>query len=549
MISRVTIRKFKRFEDTTIDFPGHVVLAGPNNSGKTTVLQAIAAWSFAMNRWKERGDYRLRRDAYAKAPIPRPAFAPVSLRSFELLWKERNYKAGPLQVEIRTTEGWRVTMEFIADTPEQILVRPLRDATPEVLKTADLMTVLVPPMTGLNTEEPVYQRPKVDQVLGQGKPGDIIRNLLVEAHENDVAWRGLTESIRRIFGYEMLPPVSTGPHIVAEYRASGTGAQFDIASAGSGFQQILMLLAFLHARPASILLLDEPDAHLHVILQDVIFHELHSVAVKQKSQLIIATHSEVIINSVEPKLLCMIFDQPRMLESTEDRDRLGEALRTVSQVDIMNAQQAPGVLYLEDYTDLNILREFARILNHPAYETLTTRLFWKKTVFETHPGSPGIKARDHYDALRLVKNDLPALELVDGDANPNITDSPITGIGFQRIRWRRYEIESYLIHPAALARYVEKTVGSQAAPAHVADMEQYLNDILPPAVIREPLGNHAFLAGIKARTDLLPPILHAAGLPEVPYTEFHEIAALMLPEEIHPEVIEKLNIIQRAFRL
>lgn len=41
----------------------------------------------------------------------------------------------------------------------------------------------------------------------------------------------------------------------------------------------------------------------------------------------------------------------------------------------------------------------------------------------------------------------------------------------------------------------------------------------------------------------------AAGLPAFPYTRYHEIAAVMLPEEIHPEVKEKLDLIQKAFNL
>ena len=35
-----------------------------------------------------------------------------------------------------------------------------------------------------------------------------------------------------------------------------------------------MLLTMLNTRPGAVLLLDEPDAHLHVILQDAIYGEL-----------------------------------------------------------------------------------------------------------------------------------------------------------------------------------------------------------------------------------------------------------------------------------
>lgn len=548
MISKVGIRRFKRFNEVTFDLPGHIVLAGRNNTGKTTVLQAIAAWGLALTRWKQLNNYQRRGRAYAKAPIARQAFSAVPQRSFDLLWNERSYN-GSMWVGIESLAGWQVTMEFIADTTEQIYVRPASTVEPNMVRRAELLTVLVPPMTGLSTDEPVYQRPKVDQLLGQGKPGDIIRNLLVEAHQSEEAWPALGESIHRLFGYEILPPDATGADIIAEYRVRPDGPRLDVASAGSGFQQVLMLLTFLHTRPASVLLLDEPDAHLHVILQDVVYNELHSVAVKQRSQLIIATHSEVIINSVEPRQLCMLLDRPRMLESVAERTRLVAALRVLPNTDIMLALEAPGVLYLEDYTDLNILREWARILNHPAYETLTTRLFWKKTVWETRDGAPGIKARDHYAALTLVKENLPGLELVDGDAHADITATPITGEGLQRTRWRRYEIESYLLHPDSLSRYVEKAVGTDAAPTHITDLRKYLEDNFPPAFIREPLGDHAFLIGTKARTELIPPALTAAGLLAVPYTDYDEIASVMTPEEIHPEVIEKLDAIQRAFRL
>lgn len=57
------------------------------------------------------------------------------------------------------------------------------------------------------------------------------------------------------------------------------------------------------------------------------------------------------------------------------------------------------------------------------------------------------------------------------------------------------------------------------------------------------------LNATKARTYLIPPALTAAGIHGISYTRYHEIAALMLPEEIHPEVTEKLDAIQRAFNL
>lgn len=550
MIRRVIIRRFKRFDEVTFDLPGHIVLAGPNNTGKTTMLQAVAAWSLAFNRWRALNDFNPRNHGYRKAPITRQTFSAVPLRAFEMLWNNRRYQAtAPIEIEIHSAAGWKIAMELIHESTEQIYARPKSDTPAAMLRSAELRTVFVPPMTGLSTDEPVYQRPKLDQLLGQGRPGEIIRNLLVEAHQSETAWLDLTVSMRRLFGCEVLPPDASGADIIAEYKTEGSDTRLDIASAGSGFQQVLMLLTFLNTRPGSVLLLDEPDAHLHVLLQDAIYSELRSVAARQNSQLIVATHSEVIIDSVDPRELCILFNHPRRVSDAVERTKLARSLRILTDTDIMLALVSPGVLYIEGHTDLNILREWARILDHPVRDALSTRAFCRPTILENRPGARGVSSKDHYEALKLVREDLPGLMILDGDADPRIPETSLTGQGLQKIRWRRYEIESYLIHPAALARYIEHKVGKGAADLHLADLEKYFNDNFPPAVIRDPMGEHAFLNSTKARTDIIPPALAAAGVHGVEYTDFHEIAALMRSEEIHPEVIEKLDAIKRAFRL
>ena len=57
------------------------------------------------------------------------------------------------------------------------------------------------------------------------------------------------------------------------------------------------------------------------------------------------------------------------------------------------------------------------------------------------------------------------------------------------------------------------------------------------------------LNNTKARTNLIPPILAAAGFPGMSHTRFSEIAAIMRPGKIHPEVRAKLDAIQHAFGL
>ena len=143
MIRTIRIRGFKRFDEVELRLPGHVVLAGPSNTGKTTVLQAIASWSLALQRWRELNDFNRRR-GYTRAPIARQAFAAVPLRSFDLLWTDRRYQ-GQIEIELRHDTGWSVTMEFIADSTEQIYVRPAKDVPLDMLRELALPVVYVPP--------------------------------------------------------------------------------------------------------------------------------------------------------------------------------------------------------------------------------------------------------------------------------------------------------------------------------------------------------------------------------------------------------------------
>ena len=541
-ITRVVIRNFKRFSDEVFDLNGHVVIAGPNNSGKTTLLQAIATWHLVLGRWRELNDYQRHGKAYTKAPIARQAFYSVPLRAFDLLWHQRGSKE-KIEIEV-TYDNRRISVEIISDSSEQVYVRPLRDVPPERLINSDNLPkpVFIPAMTGLGTEEPVYQKPKINQLLGQGKPGDVLRNLLVEANQDQDAWEQLTESIKRMFSYVLLPPNTDGPNIIAEYQHRINGEKYDIASAGSGFLQVLMLLTFMNSRKGSVLLLDEPDAHLHVILQDGIYNELKAAAQTNSSQLIIATHSEVVINAVDPRELCALLDVPRRLANDDERAALIRSLSVLSNLDIMLAREKENVLYVEGRTDLDLLRVWACALNHRAVGFLE-QPFWKPVVFETRQKAEGIKADEHFRSLLLAHEAIRGIQVIDRDGNENLPDRKTAFDGkFLRLCWTRYEIESYLVHPDVLARFVAETIGSTAELADVIPMKETMREYLPGRVVDDP-AQHDGLKNTKARTEILPPILDKAGLLDFHYSRYAEIAMVMKPEEIHPEITDKLDAI------
>jgi len=551
VIDKVTIRNWKRFEQIEFDLERrHIVLVGPNNCGKTTVLQAIAAWGFALRRWRQTNHDLNERNGWQRIPITLEQFVPVSVRSFDLLWRDR--QAGkPIEIEVSCGTK-SVGMEFEADpqSPFQMFVRPTHASNAPSIESLTCSTLFVPAMTGMLLEEPVLTKPKIEQMLGRNRPGEVLRNLVADVAGDPEAWRSLKATVVDLFGIELLDPDAAGADIVADYRQIGGNARFDLASAGSGFQQVVMLLAFLERQRGSILLLDEPDAHLHVFLQERIVEVLRDAATRSGSLLVAATHSEVILDSVDYDEICVLMEKPQRLVDDAGKATLKDALRVIDHEDLAKARLVPGVLYLEDYTDLAILREFARVLGHPAANVLGPAAYWRKVVASPGSKRPGISAQDHFDALRLARPGYPGFQLVDGDSKEEGPRDKTYGTPPKR-RWPRYEIESYLVQPESLERFVLRHADLAAGLGHVQRMRDKMAELLTSQFVADPMSTtvpaQAVLKGTKASTELLPPILEAGGLPAFPKKRFHELAAQMMPSEIHQDVRDVLDAICTAF--
>ena len=560
MIREIVLHRFKRFASERFDLSGHVILAGPNNCGKTTVLQAVAAWALGLKRWRELNDFQRHGGAYTKAPLARQAFSAVPLRSYELLWKDRQY-TGAIEIEASLTDGQRVTMEFHKDSTEQVYVRPKNDVEPGIVRDLNVEVVYVATVGGLSTRELILNPESIETLLGEQKPGEVVRNLLLQVSKGN-SWQKVTEAVQRLFGVELLAPQTVGGQIVCEYRPSAEQPYFDLLNAGAGMQQVVMLLACLFWRRGSLVLVDEPDAHLHVFLQDTIFSELKKAAAETKSQLVIATHSESIFNSADPGQICVMMGQPRRLSSAVELQKLRQAVTVLRQSDLVAALAAPGILYLEGYTDLNLLREWARILKHPLSDYLNRTPYWQPVVWNPGDDLRGIKAQDHFNALQLVKEGITGIWLLDADGKSKVKTSEAPEPGkLNRLAWSRYETESYLVHPGPIARFIDKQVGGGGIAAVKKILTQQFNAYLGPSLgaqvaddfIASPLNPQQavarYLAETKARTTILNGILQEGGVHGLDYTRFNEIAAEMLPAEIDSEVVAKLDFIHKAFDL
>ena len=215
MIQRVTLRNFKRFEEQVFDLADSVVLAGPNNAGKSTLLQAIATWKFGLDRWVARrqdGSSAVKRTGVA---ITRNDFTTVPLREMNLLWKDRRVSGGDgpgasrfIEIEVagyRDGVTWECGLEFQYHSREMVYVRPLGakrlggdDISRFPPKAAvGIEVVHVPPLSGIQRDEPLHARGMQDLLVGQGRSGELLRNLLLGIHQSgNEDWHSLASRSR-----------------------------------------------------------------------------------------------------------------------------------------------------------------------------------------------------------------------------------------------------------------------------------------------------------------------------------------------------------------
>jgi len=561
MITELSVDHFKRFGTEKIDLNGEVILlAGPNNSGKSTVLQAVAAWNLALRRWiEERGKRKSKR----RISLTADEFTALPLREMNLLWEDRRTavarqtakgntsQARPIVITLTgngpQAEPWQLAIEFLYASQKLIWARPidLQDpagTSPAIPAGAEQLNMVhIPPFSGLETEEPFRDIGIQNRLIGQGRPGEIVRNLLwtLWNQPDKTAWKALVNDIRHLFQYELLPPAYgvAQPFIVCEYRPSSrTGhraPRLDIANAGSGFHQNLLLLAFFYAKPATTLLLDEPDAHLHFILQREVFNHLRSVAADRACQLIVATHAEALLDDTEPTNILSFFGKPHRLQTRQQVQDLRAALHRLSSIDLLQA-------------DARLLSEWANLLSHPAQR------FFKFPYIYPMGGSGELgEIKRHFSALRIAFPNIHGLCLLDRDLNtgPEALDFPN---GLQLLRWRRYEIENYLLNPDILKRYLgqnELLASSRpeqpALPTVPVDVIEHDQDYIDHEFARQGLAGLNYLSDdiqilrdLKA-SELLVTIL-GKTYRRTAKRELSLVARVMQPDEVHPEVIEKL---------
>ncbi len=447
-------------------------------------------------------------------------------------------------------ETWSCGLEFDYANEESLYCRPLgisgavpeRGAVPP--QALRVRTAYLPPMSGLAAREVRLDQGAIQVAIGEGRTADVLRNLCYQVRqgpEGAARWGELAGHMRRLFGVGLAEPtyvphrgeITMGYAEPAEYPASSI---YDLSSAGRGLQQTLLLLAYLYASPGSVLLLDEPDAHLEILRQQQMYQVVAEVARGQGSQVVAASHSEVILTEAAGRDTVIAFvGAPHRIG---DRGtQVAKALRQIGFDQYYLAETVGWVLYLEGSTDLAVLRALARRLEHPAARHL-------ERPFVRYVENQPQKAREHFHGLREAKPDVLGLGIFDHGTPDLQAAGPL-----QELAWARREIENYIARPEALLAYA-RTAAQEPSPlfeqAAVEVMRSCIERLVPPIALADPADD--WWLRTKMSDDFLDRLfalffarLHMPNL--MRKNEYYQLADHLAPAAVDADVRAKLDAI------
>lgn len=570
MLTKLTIRNFKRFGKIEIDLDNPVVFIGPNNSGKTSALQALALWQIGVNRWNEKRKGKGTPEKRSGVTINRRDLVAVPVPDANLLWRNlhvrdvqrkeggkvttKNIRVDVIVEGITCDRPWKCGLEFDYANEESFYCRPLRISETDTSKrmpipeeAGQVQVAFLPPMSGLAATEVRLDEGAINVKVGEGKTAEVLRNLCYIIQNKDSGlWNRLVDHIKALFGSELDIPRYIPERGELEMTYRERGIKLDLSSSGRGLQQTLLLLAYMYANPNSVLLLDEPDAHLEILRQRQIYQLLTDIARENHNQIIAASHSEVLLNEAADRDVVVAFvGKPHRIN-----DRGSQVLKSLREIGFEHyyqAEQTGWVLYLEGSTDLAILKAFARQLEHAEASRVLER------PFVYYVGNQPNEVRKHFHGLQEAVPALKGIAIFDRLDNELPSD-----IGAEGLTWRRREIENYFCTQEALEAFAVHEVSPESAGPlfclaerdhRLKAMRESIQEI--ETALRTLGKGPPWDGNTKVSDDFLTPLFKnyfkKLNLPNLMEKKnFYELAYFMPGNKLDPEIREKLDAIVRV---
>lgn len=480
-LRNLRLENFKKFEKLELELRPFQLLVGPNNSGKSTVLQACALLDFCFRICLDvrNGQYALKNrtlstDQFSVIPVANPRD----------LWLNRKLEKKGKLVEIRLEAdfGDSKRLSFrISFSHNRFNIRP--EETSHVPAPDEFRIALIPGFTGFLPQEekrtPAIQR----DMKAHGQHGGIIRNILLDLKEKPDAWSRFVQVLGRVFPQIHLRQPEFDEQVDRYIRVQydeelengGHGSagrkppMLDLFAAGSGFHQFVQIFAGMYLEKATTVLFDEPDAHLYGKLQT----ELHAVLIdltKENRQVIAATHSSELICTSEPhQIISFGNGKPGRLNAAPEMLSVVRHLGAVDNLALVLIDAHRRVVVVEDRSDEHLLRLWLQRILGLEYANVNRRLVFLRAHRRPSGDDVNLMLDAIVQAFRAKTRQMDVHALVVADRDYRSTSETkaeldkYQGEHFRRQTWHvwdRVEIENYLLIPEAIASALREIVES-----------------------------------------------------------------------------------------
>lgn len=301
----VNIQRFKNLNNLSIELEKINVIVGSNNSGKSSILQAI---QFAVSVAQTT---KLEKTAYWHHTQDR---LPTSISQTQLIYS-------PLQDvpslapfgNLVESQDQGIIVNFIeaeSENTSKICISRGKNKNIRIEITGELLgtqlqsienpyCIYVPGLAGIQGNEEFRPPSYVRRAAARGDANNVFRNILLLLKRDTEAWPQFLSDFQTIF-----PNLS----VVVEYDYENDDSintfikigykKLPIDAAGTGVLQAIQILSYVNLYGPKVLLLDEPDAHLHPNNQRVLARLLVHLVETRSLQIIICTHSRHILDEL-----------------------------------------------------------------------------------------------------------------------------------------------------------------------------------------------------------------------------------------------------------
>nr|WP_297940050.1 ATP-binding protein [uncultured Lachnoclostridium sp.] len=308
MIQNIHIQNFKSISDLTLNCNERFnVLIGKNNIGKTSIFEAIHLWKMCYD-WNTKKN---KKGFYSTAKN-------ITFSDMEFLRSYTDSAIFPTNCDLnRTTCSITLSIKLdndvfelgfnickVASIDDAYYQIEYKDATQfknfsskvEQMHQFNLSNIIIinesRPIANIIVKEPYMYRPQVLEKMSKGKGYEVLRNKITKSTTH---MEKVQEHISNVMQQSyVFNEVDRENRTYIRLNVNNT----DILSQGSGFLQIAEIFSSLEYLDSgiNILLIDEPDSHIHVQLQKRLLTELRTI---NNSQLFVITHNERFLSDID----------------------------------------------------------------------------------------------------------------------------------------------------------------------------------------------------------------------------------------------------------